>query len=85
MHIDQKSIHWVIWGRHCNSAELPVMKQITAAISVIHQPSFPHIFNYDRGFNHVSYLWLNAKFNGEVNKPYCKSIGTTVIKLWIIL
>jgi len=25
------------------------------------------VFSFDCGFNHVSYVWLGAKFNGKVN------------------
>ena len=76
LHIDQNSIHWATWGRlnkHCNSGNLLVMKRRTTAISAIHQPSFSPRFNFDCGFIHVSFVWPNAKFNAEANKPYWKS------------
>ena len=31
-----------------------------------------YMFNLDCRFNHVSFVWRNAKFNAEVNKHYCK-------------
>jgi len=44
-----------------------------------------HVFNVDCGFNHVSLIWPDRKFNGEVNDSFWKLIGATAFELWIIL
>ena len=40
-----------------------------------------HVFNFDCGFNHLSYILLNAKFNGKVNDSCFELTGATTIKL----
>jgi len=43
-----------------------------------------HIFNFDCGFSHASYILLDAKFNGKVNDCF-ELMEATTVKLWIIL
>jgi len=40
------------------------MKRLTAANLIC---TIYCIFSYDCGFNHVSYIWSDVKFNGKVN------------------
>jgi len=44
-----------------------------------------HICNVDCGFNHMSLIWPDSKFNGEVNDSCLKLIGAIAFELWIIL
>ena len=41
-----------------------------------------HVFNFNCGFTHVSYIWPDTKF---LNGSCCKAIGSTTIELSIIL
>ena len=52
-------------------------------VSVFHN-SF-HVFNFDCGFTHVSYIWPDRKFQDELIGSCCKVIETTTIKLSTIL
>jgi len=50
------------------------MKQRTKATRVFRYQKSRHVFNVDCGFNHMSLIWPDRKFNGEANDSCWKLI-----------
>ena len=53
--------------------------------SNLHVLRFLHMFNFNCEFTHMSHIWPDRKFNGELTGMCCKVIGVTTIELLTIL